>query len=153
MLRRFSSNKFRQPGNREARDAGWAAKTGVDVEQEADKLRVAGQSGEVRRSHSGRREVLEFSQAAPRLEAHSNLPSQDEAAKKQATGKLLLNPLVPLNLSVTYVNYAVGVHGDVVLMGYEHDRISLLVQAVEQAHDFVAGGRIKVPGRLIRQKD
>jgi uncharacterized protein (TIGR03435 family) len=52
----------------------------------------------------------------------------------------LLDPLVLFHLAVADVNDAVGMHGDIVLVGHQHDGIPLLVQPFEQRHDFVAGG-------------
>src|SRR5207302_9342981 len=65
----------------------------------------------------------------------------------------LLDLFVPLYLTVANVNDTVSVHGDVVLMRYQDYRVALLVQALEQRHDLVAGGRVEGAGRLVRQED
>ena len=51
------------------------------------------------------------------------------------------------------MNHAVGIAGDVVLVGDQHDGVALPVQAVEQGHDFVARLRVQVAGGLIGQDD
>ena len=48
---------------------------------------------------------------------------------------------------------AVGVHGDIVLVSDQDDGVALLVEALEQRHDFVAGGGVEVAGGLVGQQD
>ena len=60
---------------------------------------------------------------------------------------------VALDLAVPDVDYPVGVHGDVVFVRYQDNRIALSVQTFEQAHDFVAGHRVERAGGLVGQQD
>ena len=46
-----------------------------------------------------------------------------------------------------------GVCRDVGLVGDDNDRVPRLVKTSEDAHDFRAGLRVEVPGRLVREKD
>ena len=65
----------------------------------------------------------------------------------------LLHPLVFFHFSVADVDDAVSVQGDIVLVGHQHNGITLRVEALEQSHDFVAGSRVQVSGGLISQQD
>src|SRR3954452_24727677 len=64
-------------------------------------------------------------------------------------GQLLLNWFVPFYASVADEDDSMGVKCDVVFVGDEYDGVALLVQPLEQSHDFVAGGRIEVSGRFV----
>ncbi len=57
-----------------------------------------------------------------------------------------------LDYSVFDVNDTMGVLGNVVLVGHQHDGISLCLQAVEHRHNFISGLRVQVAGWFIRQK-
>ena len=46
---------------------------------------------------------------------------------------------------------ALGSAGYLVVMGDDHDGMSLLGQLVKQADDLAAGARIQIPGRLVCQ--
>ena len=61
--------------------------------------------------------------------------------------------LVFFDFAVAHVDDAVGVQGDIVFVGDEHDGVALLVEAFEQRHDFVTGGGIEVAGGLVGQQD
>src|SRR5687767_8672406 len=62
-------------------------------------------------------------------------------------------PLVALHPAVADLQHAVGVRGDVVLVGDEDDRVAVRVELLEHAHDLLAGGAVEVPGRLVGEKD
>jgi len=51
------------------------------------------------------------------------------------------------------VDDAVGVLGDVVLMGDENDGIALRMQAIEQGHDLVTGLRVEIARRFVGKDD
>src|ERR1700722_3256815 len=51
---------------------------------------------------------------------------------------------VTLDLTVPYVNHAMGMQGDVVFVGDENDRVAFVVQALEERHDLIAGGSVEV---------
>ena len=70
-----------------------------------------------------------------------------------AIKKSVRDLLVLFDLAVADVDDAVSVHGDIVLVRDQYDGVALLVQALEQRHDFVAGRGIEVAGRLVRQQD
>ena len=57
------------------------------------------------------------------------------------------------DLTVANEDDAMRVHGDVVLVRDQHDGVALLMQPLEQRHDFVAGGGIEVAGRLVREQN
>src|SRR5688500_1412347 len=57
--------------------------------------------------------------------------------------------LVLFDFPVADVDDAVGVQGDVVLVGHQDNGIALLIEALEEGHDFVAGGSIEVTGGLV----
>src|SRR6266446_4560915 len=61
--------------------------------------------------------------------------------------------LVALDLAVPDVDGAMGVLGDVALVGDEDDRVAVLVELFEQAHDLLPGGRVQVAGGLVGQQD
>ena len=61
--------------------------------------------------------------------------------------------LVLLHLAVADVDDAVGMQGDIVLVGHQHNRVALLVEAREQRHDVVAGDAVQIPGGLIGQQN
>ena len=46
-----------------------------------------------------------------------------------------------------------GVESDIVFVGNEDDGITLLVEALEEAHDFIAGGGIEVAGGFVGEED
>ena len=50
-------------------------------------------------------------------------------------------------------NDAVGVLGDVRLVGDENDGVALSVEVVKQTHDFVAGAGVEVAGGLVGEDD
>src|SRR5262245_52250443 len=58
-------------------------------------------------------------------------------------------PLVAFDPAVTDVDDAVGVIGDVALVGHEDDGVAALVELREQRHDLVARGGVKVAGGLV----
>ena len=66
---------------------------------------------------------------------------------------LLLDQFVLLDLSVANEDDAVRMQRDVVLVRDQDDRVALLVQALEQRHDFVAGRGVEVAGRLVGEQD
>ena len=51
------------------------------------------------------------------------------------------------------MNDAMRVLGDIVFVRDQYDRVALIVQAIEQRHDFDTGLRIKITGRLVGQDD
>jgi hypothetical protein len=48
---------------------------------------------------------------------------------------------------------AVGVFGDVVLVGHQHNRISLAVQSIEQRHDFVSSCGVEIARGFVGKND
>src|SRR5258708_15030655 len=61
--------------------------------------------------------------------------------------------LVAGNDSVLDVNHTVSVSRDIVLVGYQDDRIAFGLQTVEQSHDFVARLGVEISGGLVSQDD
>ena len=62
-------------------------------------------------------------------------------------------PFVSRDQAVLEVDDAVSVLGDVVLVGDEHDGVSLGSQAVKHRHDFGAGLRVEVAGGFVGEND
>src|SRR5271169_5704879 len=62
-------------------------------------------------------------------------------------------PLVALDLAVADVNHAIGVIGDVTLVGHEDDGVALLVQLRKEPHDVLARRGVEVARRLVGQED
>src|SRR5688572_6490164 len=62
-------------------------------------------------------------------------------------------PLVALHTPVADVDHAVGVLGDVPLVGDEDDGVAVGVELLEHAHDLLAGGAVEVPGGLVGEQD
>src|SRR5208337_5254501 len=60
---------------------------------------------------------------------------------------------VAFDLSVADMNDAMSVSGDIVLVGHQDDGVSALVEPLEQAHDFLASGRVQIPGGFVGQDD
>src|SRR5580704_3871183 len=73
--------------------------------------------------------------------------------KKAGRGPALPDLFVPFDLAVPNVDHAVGVHGDIVLVRHQKDRITLMIQALEQRHDFVSGRRVEGASRLVGKQD
>src|ERR1700722_2335130 len=48
---------------------------------------------------------------------------------------------------------AVGVLGDIWLVGYDDDRVAVGMEVVEESHDLVAGLGVQVSGGLVGQDD
>ncbi len=46
-----------------------------------------------------------------------------------------------------------SVHGDIVLVRDQHDGVALLVQPLEQAHDFDTGRGVQISSGLVGQKN
>ena len=46
-----------------------------------------------------------------------------------------------------------GVQGDVVLVRDQNNRVALLMEPLEQRHNFVAGGGIQVAGGFVGQQN
>src|SRR5439155_13350629 len=65
----------------------------------------------------------------------------------------LPHSFVAVNLAVANVNDAMGARCDVVLVGDQNDSVACPLQPVEQVHDFDAGSRVQVAGRLVGQDD
>src|SRR5438045_3328098 len=61
--------------------------------------------------------------------------------------------LVRLDPAVADVDGAMGMVGDVALVGDHDDRVALAVQLLEQPHDLLAGGGVEVAGGLVREQD
>src|ERR1019366_6452827 len=61
--------------------------------------------------------------------------------------------LIAEDLAVANVYDAMRVLGDIVLVGNEDDGVALIVQTIEQRHNFHAGLRVQVAGGLVRQND
>ncbi len=70
-----------------------------------------------------------------------------------STGQLFLNCFVAFYASVADEDDSMGVKCDVVFVGNEYDGVALLVQPLEQPHDFVAGRCIEVSGRFVSEQD
>lgn len=60
---------------------------------------------------------------------------------------------VAVDAAVTDVNDAMSVHGNVEFMSNQDNGVALLVELLEQSHDFNAGSRIESAGGLIGQQD
>src|SRR6266481_5877964 len=73
-------------------------------------------------------------------------------SKREGPGLALL-AYVTVNDAVFDVDYAVGVFGDVRLVGDQNYGVALLVQLREQGHDLIAGLRIQVAGGFVGQDD
>src|SRR5258708_20666198 len=67
--------------------------------------------------------------------------------------KFLSLHLVALDAAILNVDDAMGVLGNVMLMGHQNNGIAFAVQPVKQCHDFVAGLRVEVSGRLVGEND
>jgi hypothetical protein len=63
------------------------------------------------------------------------------------------NWLIPFHVTVFDSDPAIGVGGDVFFMCNEYDRITLLMEDVEQRHDLFACFAIEISGRFIRKQD
>src|SRR5437868_11527424 len=61
--------------------------------------------------------------------------------------------LVTLDLTVPDMDDAMSVERDVVFVGDEDDRVALVVQALEERHNLVAGRGVEVAGRFVREKN
>src|SRR6185369_12166573 len=57
------------------------------------------------------------------------------------------------DFAVADVDYAVGVFGDVGLVGYDDDGVALGLELVEEGHDFDAGFGVEVASGLVGQDD
>src|SRR6202035_4754819 len=64
-----------------------------------------------------------------------------------------LGGFVAEDLAVFDVDHAVGVFGDIGLVGYEDDGIAFFVEAVEEGHDLDAGLGVEVAGGLVGEDD
>src|SRR5436190_13916401 len=75
--------------------------------------------------------------------------------KSPLGGMTLLGRLlyVLLHLAVADVDDAMRVGGDVGLVRDEDDRVAPRVQPMEHLHDFLAGLRVEVAGRLVGEQD
>src|SRR3954453_1827953 len=82
-----------------------------------------------------------------------NLRNSSGGMARESATRLVLDLFVALDLAVSDRDDAVRVHGDVVLVGDEADWVAALVQALEQGHDFVAGGGVESAGGLIGQEN
>jgi hypothetical protein len=60
---------------------------------------------------------------------------------------------IPLDDAVLDIDDAVGVLGDVVLVGDKDDGVAFGMQAVEEGHDLVAGLGVEVAGGLVGKND
>ena len=60
-------------------------------------------------------------------------------------------PLVLDHRAVAQVDDALGLRGNVGLVGYEDDGSPFEVQAREDAQHVLGGARVEVPGRLVRE--
>ena len=65
----------------------------------------------------------------------------------------LNDPLVERYLAVANADDAVRVCGDIALMGHKDNGVPFSMKPVEEFHDFNAGLRVKVSGRLIGQNN
>src|ERR1019366_6331351 len=85
---------------------------------------------------------------------------QEKSARPSA-GRMVLNGtdlgsrrfLIAEDLAVANVDDAMRVLGDIVLVGDQDDGVALIVQTIEQRHNFHAGLRVQVAGGLVRQND
>src|SRR5436305_521694 len=62
-------------------------------------------------------------------------------------------PLITRHHSIANIDHAVGILGYVGFVGDQDDGIALFMQVGKQGHDFVAGLRVKISGRLVCQDD
>ena len=60
---------------------------------------------------------------------------------------------VTLNLTVAYVNYAMSVERDVVLVSNQNDGVAFVVEPPEQRHNLDSCRGIEVAGGLVGQQD
>src|SRR3989442_3099267 len=65
----------------------------------------------------------------------------------------LLGALVGFDFAVADMDDAVGVCGDIALVGDQNNCVALLVQPLEHAHDLFAGLGVEVAGRLVGQQN
>src|SRR3989441_139101 len=72
---------------------------------------------------------------------------------RETVSRSAFRPLVALDLAVAQVDLAAGVRRDVVLVGYQEDRLALVVQLLEQPHDLLARRRVEVPSGLVGEQD
>src|SRR5436190_24315163 len=71
-------------------------------------------------------------------------------ASLKGIGSFRLPPgQVALDAAVANVDGAVGVVGDVLLVGDQDDGVAFRVQPLEEGHDLVAGGGVQVSGGLV----
>lgn len=61
--------------------------------------------------------------------------------------------LIARHLAVTDGDDAVGVLGDVALVGDQDNGVALGVEPLEQRHDFHAGGGVQVARRFVGKQD
>jgi hypothetical protein len=73
--------------------------------------------------------------------------------ERSACMRLLPDFLVFFDQTVANGDYAVGPRGDVVLVSYHDDRVSLTMQPLEQIHDLHAGVCIERAGGLVRKQN
>src|SRR3954453_19993616 len=82
-----------------------------------------------------------------------NLRNSSGGMARESATRLVLDLFVALDLAVSDGDDAVRVHGDIVLVGDEADGVAALVQALEKAHYFVAGGGVESAGGLVGEED
>src|SRR4051812_43932875 len=66
---------------------------------------------------------------------------------------LLIVTLIGFNLTIAHANDAFGPGSDVVFVRYHDDRLACDVEPNEHLHDLVAGFRIEIASRLVREND
>src|SRR5438552_10852830 len=91
------------------------------------------------------RQITALAQRASLLRTLVTAPSRGPSGGG-FRGLVLSLSFVPGDHAVFDEDHAVGVFGDVVFVGDQHDGIAFRLQAIEQRHDLVAGLRVEVAG-------
>src|SRR5437762_10603145 len=71
----------------------------------------------------------------------------------ESPARLLLHPLVLKHLAVANMDDAVRAGRDIMLVSDQNDGVANRLQTIEEVHNFHAGGRVQVPGGLVRQNN
>ena len=90
---------------------------------------------------------------AVRIVSYMFTLSPPPRGRRRPRGTRRPSSLVDAISAVANMNDALGVGGDVRLVGDEDDRDARRRSAAEQRHDLRAGARVEVPGRLVGQDD
>ena len=86
---------------------------------------------------------------AANLEVHATSPLGAPGLEPRR----LLDLLVFFHAAVAELDDPVGVQGDVGFVGDQNNGVPLLMEQVEQGHDFVSGGGVEIAGGLVGQQD